>query len=166
MSPSPTNWSAATSRGEYRGPFQATTIGGRELVVIAGPCAIESREQAFAIAERVARAGAQFFRGGAFKPRTSPYAFQGLGGSAGDPGRGPRAVSGCASSPRPSTPSLSWSPVCATSSRSARATCRTSRCSSAPDGSQAGPAQARHVGHARRVSDGRRVHHERGQLQR
>ncbi len=55
------------------------TIGGRDLVVMAGPCGIESREQAFAIAERVARAGAQFFRGGAYKPRTSPYSFQGLG---------------------------------------------------------------------------------------
>jgi 3-deoxy-7-phosphoheptulonate synthase len=54
-------------------------IGGRELAVIAGPCSIESREQAFAIAEEVAAAGAQFFRGGAYKPRTSPYAFQGLG---------------------------------------------------------------------------------------
>jgi 3-deoxy-7-phosphoheptulonate synthase len=54
-------------------------IGGRDLAVIAGPCSIESREQAFAIAERVAAAGAQFFRGGAYKPRTSPYAFQGLG---------------------------------------------------------------------------------------
>ena len=55
------------------------TIGGRELAVIAGPCAIESREQAFAVAESVHRAGAQFFRGGAYKPRTSPYSFQGLG---------------------------------------------------------------------------------------
>jgi 3-deoxy-7-phosphoheptulonate synthase len=55
------------------------TIGGKELAVIAGPCSIESREQAFAIAERVAASGAQFFRGGAYKPRTSPYAFQGLG---------------------------------------------------------------------------------------
>jgi 3-deoxy-7-phosphoheptulonate synthase len=54
-------------------------IGGRDLAVIAGPCSIESREQAFAIAEQVAAAGAQFFRGGAYKPRTSPYAFQGLG---------------------------------------------------------------------------------------
>jgi 3-deoxy-7-phosphoheptulonate synthase len=54
-------------------------IGGRALAVIAGPCSIESREQAFAIAEIVAASGAQFFRGGAFKPRTSPYAFQGLG---------------------------------------------------------------------------------------
>ncbi len=57
----------------------SATIGTRDLVIMAGPCGIESREQAFAIAERVARAGAQFFRGGAYKPRTSPYSFQGLG---------------------------------------------------------------------------------------
>ncbi len=55
------------------------TIGGDGLAVIAGPCSVESREQAFAIAEQIAAAGAQFFRGGAYKPRTSPYAFQGLG---------------------------------------------------------------------------------------
>ena len=55
------------------------TIGGMALAVIAGPCAIENRQQAFAVAERVHRAGAQFFRGGAYKPRTSPYSFQGLG---------------------------------------------------------------------------------------
>jgi 3-deoxy-7-phosphoheptulonate synthase len=54
-------------------------IGGDELAIIAGPCAIESRNQAFAVAEAVRRSGARFFRGGAFKPRTSPYAFQGLG---------------------------------------------------------------------------------------
>ena len=54
-------------------------IGGDELAIIAGPCAIESRAQAFSIAEAVRRSGARFFRGGAFKPRTSPYAFQGLG---------------------------------------------------------------------------------------
>ncbi|HEX8775092.1 MAG TPA: 3-deoxy-7-phosphoheptulonate synthase [Pyrinomonadaceae bacterium] len=55
------------------------SIGGEELALIAGPCAIESRAQAFSIAEAVRRSGARFFRGGAFKPRTSPYAFQGLG---------------------------------------------------------------------------------------
>lgn len=55
------------------------TIGGDELAIIAGPCAVESRNQAFAIAETVRRSGAKFYRGGAFKPRTSPYAFQGLG---------------------------------------------------------------------------------------
>lgn len=55
------------------------TIGGDELAIIAGPCAVESRAQAFAVAEAVRRSGARFFRGGAYKPRTSPYAFQGLG---------------------------------------------------------------------------------------
>ncbi len=54
-------------------------IGGDELAIIAGPCAVESHEQAFAVAEVVRRSGARFFRGGAFKPRTSPYAFQGMG---------------------------------------------------------------------------------------
>src|ERR671938_1322325 len=54
-------------------------IGGEELAIIAGPCAVENREQVFAVAEAVRRSGARFFRGGAFKPRTSPYAFQGLG---------------------------------------------------------------------------------------
>jgi len=60
-------------------PGTDATFGGPGLAVVAGPCAIESREQAFSIAERVERAGAQFFRGGAYKPRTSPYSFQGLG---------------------------------------------------------------------------------------
>jgi 3-deoxy-7-phosphoheptulonate synthase len=55
------------------------SIGGADLAIVAGPCSVESREQAFEIAEKVAAAGAQFFRGGAYKPRTSPYAFQGLG---------------------------------------------------------------------------------------
>jgi 3-deoxy-7-phosphoheptulonate synthase len=62
-----------------RFPGTDATIGGAKLAMIAGPCSIESREQAFAIAKQVAAAGAQFFRGGAYKPRTSPYAFQGLG---------------------------------------------------------------------------------------
>jgi len=55
------------------------TIGGEDLAIIAGPCAVESRAQALAIAQTVQKSGARFFRGGAFKPRTSPYAFQGLG---------------------------------------------------------------------------------------
>jgi len=54
------------------------TIGGREIVVMAGPCAIESRLQLLDAAEKVKAAGARVLRGGAFKPRTSPYAFQGL----------------------------------------------------------------------------------------
>jgi len=60
-------------------PDSPVTIGGQQLAVIAGPCAIESREQAFAAAAAVRKAGARLFRGGAFKPRTSPYTFQGLG---------------------------------------------------------------------------------------
>jgi 3-deoxy-7-phosphoheptulonate synthase len=60
-------------------PGTDAAIGGRNLAIIAGPCSIESHDQAFAIAEQVASSGVQFFRGGAFKPRTSPYAFQGLG---------------------------------------------------------------------------------------
>ncbi|MGB4988712.1 MAG: 3-deoxy-7-phosphoheptulonate synthase [Pyrinomonadaceae bacterium] len=55
------------------------TIGGDELAIIAGPCALENHKQVFTAAETVAASGAKFFRGGAFKPRTSPYAFQGLG---------------------------------------------------------------------------------------
>jgi 3-deoxy-7-phosphoheptulonate synthase len=60
-------------------PGTNATIGGKNFAIIAGPCAIENRTQAMAVAERVAQAGAQFFRGGAYKPRTSPYTFQGLG---------------------------------------------------------------------------------------
>lgn len=55
------------------------SIGGDDLAIIAGPCAVESIEQVFKVAEIVAASGAKFFRGGAFKPRTSPYAFQGKG---------------------------------------------------------------------------------------
>ena len=55
------------------------TIGSDQLALMAGPCAIEGEEQAFITAAAVARAGATVMRGGAYKPRTSPYAFQGLG---------------------------------------------------------------------------------------
>jgi 3-deoxy-7-phosphoheptulonate synthase len=54
-------------------------IGEAELAIIAGPCAVENADQVFKVAEEVAKSGAKFFRGGAFKPRTSPYAFQGMG---------------------------------------------------------------------------------------
>jgi len=56
-----------------------TTIGGRDIVLMAGPCAVESEEQILSIARRLRAAGATVLRGGAFKPRTSPYSFQGLG---------------------------------------------------------------------------------------
>jgi 3-deoxy-7-phosphoheptulonate synthase len=54
-------------------------IGGDEVVVMAGPCSVESRAQLFTVAEQVAKAGARVLRGGAFKPRSSPYSFQGMG---------------------------------------------------------------------------------------
>lgn len=54
-------------------------IGGNDVVVAAGPCAVESEEQVFEVAKGVKRAGAKFLRGGAYKPRTSPFSFQGLG---------------------------------------------------------------------------------------
>ena len=57
----------------------SVTIGGPGLAVIAGPCSIESAEQMLRIAGAVAKAGANLLRGGAFKPRTSPYSFQGMG---------------------------------------------------------------------------------------
>jgi 3-deoxy-7-phosphoheptulonate synthase len=55
------------------------TIGQGHLTIMGGPCAIESERQAMSIAEHVKKAGGHIFRGGAFKPRTSPYTFQGLG---------------------------------------------------------------------------------------
>jgi 3-deoxy-7-phosphoheptulonate synthase len=55
------------------------TVGGNEVTIMAGPCSVESREQIFAVAKLVKSSGAQFLRGGAFKPRSSPYSFQGLG---------------------------------------------------------------------------------------
>lgn len=57
---------------------RGASIGGGSCVLIAGPCAVESTDQLLRTAERVARAGIRFFRGGAFKPRSSPYSFQGL----------------------------------------------------------------------------------------
>src|SRR6202048_3376740 len=60
-------------------PSGDVIVGGTKVALVAGPCAVESEEQAFAIAERVAKSGVRLFRGGAYKPRTSPYSFQGLG---------------------------------------------------------------------------------------
>ncbi len=60
-------------------PLDGFNMGGEEVVLIAGPCSVESREQLLEIAQAVREAGAHALRGGIFKPRTSPYAFQGLG---------------------------------------------------------------------------------------
>src|SRR5580704_7120235 len=59
--------------------IEGRKIGGEHFALIAGPCTIETREQTLTTAEVVKEAGAALFRGGAYKPRTSPYAFQGLG---------------------------------------------------------------------------------------
>jgi 3-deoxy-7-phosphoheptulonate synthase len=71
------------SRSWKKEPTEAkvgnVVIGGKELAVMAGPCSVESEEQIHASAEAVAKAGARILRGGAFKPRSSPYSFQGLG---------------------------------------------------------------------------------------
>ncbi len=71
------------SRSWKKEPTKATikdvVIGGEEVIVMAGPCSVESEEQIHASAEAVAKAGARILRGGAFKPRSSPYSFQGLG---------------------------------------------------------------------------------------
>src|ERR1700757_5192959 len=65
-------------KGKTRLKVNGTEIGGEEFVVIAGPCSVESEEQIMRSAEGVAKAGAKLLRGGAFKPRTSPYDFQGM----------------------------------------------------------------------------------------
>lgn len=59
--------------------IKGVKIGGNEIVVIAGPCSVENEDQIFSLAETVAKFGGRILRGGAFKPRTSPYSFQGLG---------------------------------------------------------------------------------------
>jgi len=71
--------SLAEKRGRTVVNVAGAKIGGGSFAIIAGPCSIEDRAKAFAIAEAVKKNGAQFFRGGAFKPRTSPYSFCGLG---------------------------------------------------------------------------------------
>jgi 3-deoxy-7-phosphoheptulonate synthase len=65
-------------RENTRVPLGSVVVGGEQIVVMAGPCSVESREQVLEVAAKVKAAGAQVLRGGAFKPRTSPYSFQGL----------------------------------------------------------------------------------------
>jgi 3-deoxy-7-phosphoheptulonate synthase len=60
-------------------PSGDVIVGGGHIALVAGPCAVETEEQCLAIAERIKKSGARLFRGGAYKPRTSPYSFQGLG---------------------------------------------------------------------------------------
>ncbi len=58
-------------------PMGDVFVGGKKIALVAGPCAVETEEQCLAIAERVKKSGARLFRGGAYKPRTSPYSFPG-----------------------------------------------------------------------------------------
>lgn len=79
LSQSPTNWSTKNSTPDDSViPVGNTHIGPGTMTVMAGPCAIESKEQLLSTAFAVKKAGATFLRGGAYKPRTSPYSFQGL----------------------------------------------------------------------------------------
>ncbi len=77
-------------------------IGGKEVVVAAGPCSVESAEQIDLVAARVAQSGARFLRGGAFKPRTSPYSFKPRTSPYSFQGHGEQALVGCAK-PRTNT---------------------------------------------------------------
>ena len=105
-------------------------FGGGKFGVIAGPCAVEGREQMLAAAEAVKAGGACALRGGAYKPRTSPYSFQGMKEEGLALLAGRASAPACPSSPRWWTPPpSSSSPRTPTCCRSARATCRTSRCS-------------------------------------
>ena len=80
--------------------IEGRKIGGDHFALIAGPCTVESREQTLQTAHVVSDAGATLLRGGAYKPRTSPYAFQGLGaGGAAPARRGARPRPACRSSP-------------------------------------------------------------------
>ena len=105
-------------------------IGGDEFVVMAGPCSVESEKQIMETAEGVAAAGAKLLRGGAFKPRTSPYDFQGMearrpeAAAQGQGGHRPRHHHRSDERPRRGPGGRVRRHAC----RSARATCRTSRC--------------------------------------
>ena len=105
-------------------------VGGRGVVMMAGPCSVESREHILEMARLVKEAGIPVLRGGAYKPRTSPYAFQGLGEKGLDYLKEAGEKSGLAPSARSWTPASSrpcWRP--STCSRWGPGTCRTSPCS-------------------------------------
>ena len=107
-------------------PAGEVAFGGGMIGLVGGPCAIESRDQAFRIATVVAKTGTRLFRGGAYKPRTSPYSFQGLGEDGLKILSEVREQLGLGISRKLSTTiALTWSSAMPTSSRSARATCRT-----------------------------------------
>ena len=106
-------------------------VGGTQITIMAGPCSVESREQILLSAKLVKAAGCQFLRGGAFKPRSSPYSFQGMGLDGLKLLREVSNETGPARHHRSHGALADRAPCCPTSiaSRSARATCRTSTCS-------------------------------------
>jgi chorismate mutase/prephenate dehydratase len=95
--------SRATRPADSQFRIGSALIGGDKPVIIAGPCSVESREQVFACAKLVKELGGHILRGGCFKPRTSPYAFQGLGYEALDLLEEPGARTVCPSSPKSCT---------------------------------------------------------------
>ena len=109
---------------------EGNSIGGKRIAMIAGPCSVESEAQICGIAEDVKKAGAMFLRGGAFKPRTSPYAFQGLKYDGLELLKEARAKTGLPIVTEICRRMTSkFSSAMSISSRSARATCRISSCS-------------------------------------
>ena len=139
-----------------------------DVVVMAGPCTIESEHQLFETARRVARAGARVLRGGAYKPRTSPYAFQGMGvdglkllRAAGDEfehGHGLRGDGDLAD--------RRDAGVCGHPAGRRAQHAELQPAVGAGADAQADPAQARHVGDDSGVAAGGRIHHGRRQLRR
>ena len=101
-------------------------VGGGNFAMIAGPCSVESHDQIISIAQDVKAAGANMLRGGAFKPRTSPYDFQGLAATGLELLKIARRKRGFLSLPRSWAPPRSTFSRMWTSFRSARAICRTS----------------------------------------
>ena len=149
-------------------PSGEVTFGGPAVAMVAGPCAIESREQAFTVAERVKAAGARLFRGGAYKPRTSPYSFQGMG----EPGlkilaevRDKFGLGIVTEAIDNESLDLveKYADVIQIGARNMQ---NFSLLKVRGPLAQAGASEARHVRDARRIPDGRRIHHVRRQLQR
>ena len=149
-------------------PSGEVSFGGKAIGMVAGPCAIESREQAFTIAERIRASGARLFRGGAYKPRTSPYSFQGMGEEGLKILAEVRDKFGLGVITEAiDNESLDlvekYADVIQIGARNMQNFSLLKRAGRA---AQARLAEARDVRDARRISDGCRIHHVRGELQR
>ena len=140
-------------------------IGGKEIVVMAGPCSVESEQQIIESALAVKAAGAQILRGGAFKPRTSPYSFQGLEEEGLKLLAKAREMTGLPFVTEvidPETAELvaDYADMLQIGARNAQNFALLKKVGQTQ---QAGPAQARHVDDHPGVPDERRIHHERGE---